>query len=303
MRVWSVVGAALFVAACAGSPDEASSPHFLLERGNAFYYEVFAPGSRKPCIYLLGSIHASDQPVSLGPELESDLARSDALVLELDPTALGEEEAGELMLRYGMLVPPERLEDQLSPETLALLRERTAQPDFTPVERQLVELLRPWAISMILLEKQLAAANAPAANGVDLAFANRAGRVGPILPLETPDEQLHALSSLSSEVAEAQLVMAISAAGADDFLDVQDIWRRGDEEALALLYTADPALAELHEVLIVARNARMADGLQELHEERPERVLFAVVGAAHLVGEASVPDLLREAGFRVERPR
>jgi uncharacterized protein YbaP (TraB family) len=318
MRRAAVLLAACLALACAdSSPSPTARPTslatkqtrgatyardaFLLTRERAFLYEVSSPDGGRTVLYLLGSIHASDLPIALASGLAADLARADALVLELDPRSISEGDAGDLMLHYGMLVPPERLEDRLSPETLERLRERVAEPDFTPVERQLVELMQPWAISMILLEKQLAKVNAPAANGVDLAFANAVEEGVPVLALETAGEQIAALASLSPTAAETLLREALEGSGSNDFAELQAIWRSGDARALERLYFEDESLDEIVEVLILTRNERMTAGLEALLAEAPDRLLFVVIGAAHLVGDQGVPAALARAGYRVVR--
>lgn len=55
----------------------------------------------------------------------------------------------------------------------------------------------------------------------------------------------------------------------------------------------------MYRILIVDRNARMAGKIADLL--RQGGAYFVVVGAAHLVGEESIVNLLRREGYRLEK--
>ena len=82
-----------------------------------------------------------------------------------------------------------------------------------------------------------------------------------------------------------------------------DAWRNGDEAALAALVGAGLAgglgSASLHDALFTERNRTMASSVREHLAAGGQS--FVVVGAAHLVGEGSLVELLRAGGASVER--
>ena len=59
----------------------------------------------------------------------------------------------------------------------------------------------------------------------------------------------------------------------------------------------------MEEVLLVERNKVMASRAIELLRTNPGSSLFFAFGADHFEGDDSVIDLMREAGFEVERVR
>ncbi len=300
----ALVSACALVASCASVPVDDGVERHVLTRQNAFLYEVSSPGAGGVRLYLLGSLHALTKPLALGPDVADALDRADALVLELDVRNLSVEEAGELMLRYGVLMPGEDLSAALGPETLALLHARLAEPDFTPAERAMALRLRPWAIAALLAEKQLTQVDASTAYGVDLYFAEASDGLE-VLELETADEQIYTMSSLSDAQAEEMLREDLAAENRGGFTVIQDAWMSGSESALTEVIFGGqrPGEDEFFDVLFFARNERMAASLQEYLEENEDAVYFAVIGAGHVVGEGSVPELLRNAGYRVERAR
>ena len=80
-------------------------------------------------------------------------------------------------------------------------------------------------------------------------------------------------------------------------------WRAGDESALDDILRAsfrgDSDGEALARRLLDERNRRMATRVEA--ELAAGGVVFVVVGAAHLVGEASLTRLLEARGHRVER--
>ena len=54
------------------------------------------------------------------------------------------------------------------------------------------------------------------------------------------------------------------------------------------------------EEMLGKRNKRMAARIIELLKEKPDAYFFAL-GSAHLVGEDNIPDMIRSAGFQVEK--
>jgi hypothetical protein len=75
-------------------------------------------------------------------------------------------------------------------------------------------------------------------------------------------------------------------------------WRSGDEESLNELIVEQTAPnPRLREVLLTERNRNWIPEIEK-HLATDRDVMF-LVGAAHLVGDDSVIDLLREKGYEV----
>jgi uncharacterized protein YbaP (TraB family) len=135
---------------------------------------------------------------------------------------------------------------------------------------------------------------------VDVSFLNRAGR-RPVVSLETLSSQLSLFADLRLDLQEMMLAdtLAHSAEAAHAVDAILAAWRHGDDQALAALLGSElksrPELRPIYERVFLARNREMARQLALLLEE--PGVVFAVVGAGHLVGEESIPTLLADRGY------
>jgi uncharacterized protein YbaP (TraB family) len=84
---------------------------------------------------------------------------------------------------------------------------------------------------------------------------------------------------------------------------IVEAWLRGDTERLAELALIDPRDDEgarvFYRAMYLERNQKMARKIAELIDRGGE--WFVVIGAAHMVGDAGIPTLLEERGYRVRQ--
>lgn len=289
--------AAAALAACA------SRPPLQLEAPPALFFEARPPGA-PGLVYLLGSVHVGDRPLVLGPHLDAALRASDELVVEVDIGDLDPAWLEDLLQRQGMLPPGRTLRDVLSPETLAAAE---AYARKRRLDLQKLQTLRPWALTLVIQELEFARRGVRSEHGVETFLLSRARGTLPIRSLETAEEQIEMMSGFAPELEEMMLADVLAGTDAADLGGdpdaMLDAWARGDAEGLAEQIFAplreDPALAPFYEAVYFARNEGMARELAEL--ARDGRTRFCVIGAGHVIGERSVPDLLRGLGFTVER--
>ena len=77
-------------------------------------------------------------------------------------------------------------------------------------------------------------------------------------------------------------------------------WAKGDVDALAKLLSSDPSMDQAFaQTMLFDRNASWATQIGQLLAGNHQDLI--VVGAGHLAGDNSVLELLRKAGFTVER--
>jgi uncharacterized protein len=137
-------------------------------------------------------------------------------------------------------------------------------------------------------------------NILDIARAVEQGKR--ILGLETLADQIAIFDELDA-AGQAALMrqtldeLDVSAARLDK---ATELWRRGDAEALADMFTESmreqPLLLER---LLYERNRNWIPGIETLL--RTDETAIVIVGMGHLVGEGSVVELLRERGYEVVR--
>ena len=253
-------------------------------------------------LYLLGSIHFETESAPQFPrEIEAAHARSDELVVEVNVGVATGPEVGASGEERGRLEPPTQLADVLSPATLELL-ERYLDERGLPLS--LVEGMKPWYITNLLVVLELLDAGYEAEHGVDRQFIERSSGK-PIIALETAAEQWDLLDRLPLRIQESMLRDALVRSPQFDRATDQliEAWRHGDERALqelVFLPLAEDADFELfYESIFFRRNEAMTRRLAELARDGKTR--FAVLGAGHMLGSRGIPSLLCDRGFEVRR--
>lgn len=253
-------------------------------------------------LYLVGSVHVlreSDYP--LPAEFETAYTGAGRLVFETDLDALEEGRMQALVLSRGLYPEGDGLGNHLDETTyrrlMAFCRERSL-----PLAQ--FERMRPWLLVLSLSAMEMESLGFGRETGLDAHFHARAVADGKeIEGLEPPDEHLALLAALDQELGEALV---------GDFLedmrrlrgmldDLVAAWRQGDEGALDALVSRDMAERSpaLHRRLVLERNRRWLPRIRELIDAGEPAMV--VVGSAHLVGEGSVVDLLRRAGYRLKQ--
>jgi uncharacterized protein YbaP (TraB family) len=253
-------------------------------------------------LYLFGSIHfASESAPQFAAEIEAAYARSDELVVEIDVSDAADSEFATGMDARGLLEPPTKLADVLSPSTLERLEQYL-------LERELpfsfVEGMKPWYVTNLLVLMELREGGYDAEHGVDRHFIQRSGGK-PIVELETASEQMALLDRLPLRIQESMLWDALNRSPDFDRATDQLIraWRLGDERTLQDLVfrpiREDADFELFYDSIFFRRNEAMARRLVELASDGKTR--FAVVGAGHMLGPRGIPSLLCDRGFEIRR--
>lgn len=246
--------------------------------------------------WLYGTLHVGRPGWRrLGPVLSNALRTSDVLALEVDPTdpelvkALAE-------LRAPLLAPElqSRLDKAYQRACVAAESMATLHPILQATTLTVLEARWLGLDSAFALEHVLAAQ------------ARSEGRR--VLSLETAAQQMAALipgdPAEALQAFEQTLVQLEDGSGRRVLGRLVAAWERGDLAALedferwceCAATEADRAwLRRLND----ERNGHLADGIEAQH--RQGRRVFAAVGALHMGGEKSLPRLLAQRGFRVER--
>jgi len=256
-------------------------------------------------IWLFGSVHMLPADLTWrGPRVDAALASAEEFVTETDmpgPNSAADYTA--YLQAHGFLPASQTLAAQLSPDEATQLARviRTLNLDPAQFQQQ-----RPWyaAIQLSFLDQSRSGQSADA--GVENVLAAEARRQGKrFSSLETLDEQLGVLSGLSPETERHFLAITLNEIEQQDTANVADMdraWARGDTATLDRLFAEQwrESGDALHEAIILNRNRAWADEIERrLHGSGR---IFIAVGAAHLIGDGSVVDLLRARGIEVEGP-
>ena len=247
--------------------------------------------------FLYGTLHIG-KPAwrQLGPQVSASLRASDVLALEVDPNdpALLEALAE---LRHGAELPPalrERLKRAyeracVAPESMAALHPVLQATSLTVLEAR-------WlGMDPIYAMEQLLGVQARALGRRVVALETAAQQRAALVP--DSDEESQALIEQSLKQLEDRSVRRVLARLATAW-ESGDLAALSDYEAWCECIANDSDRALLHR-LNDERNPLLADGIEAQH--RQGRRVFAAVGALHMTGPKSLPRLLAERGFKVER--
>lgn len=296
---------ALLGTACATTParDVSASPaSSAVAQPRAFLWEVTRPGAPDKPLYLTGSVHLGRPgQFVFPPSMEAALARSQALVVELDPDKAPPAQTQQLVMSLGLFTPPDTLSAHLSPETRALLPEALQRVGLPSAA---VERMRPWLVSITISVLEMQKAGYSEAGGIDRLLLTKSRGSKRIVELETLEGQMHMLAGFPDELQDLMLREQLknSEMTAVSMAQVATAWEGGDPDVLAkVLFTQkdDPVYKPFYEALFFARNRQMADKMAALVDS-PE-THFVVVGAGHLVGEGGLLDLMARKGFQVRQ--
>lgn len=251
-------------------------------------------------IWLYGTVHLLPPDLQWrGPEFETAFGAAEELVTETDAS---DTSIARLSQELGALPAGETLAARLSGDNAQRLDRAARRLGVDPaaLQRQ-----RPWLAALQLSYAAAVRAGHRPEAGVEAVLTPQARARGMrVSYLETPEQQVRILASLTPADEMRFLLLTLDDVdeGAQALTLMDEAWARGDVEALEALLepqwrNAGPAI---HDAIILERNRAWADAI-EARLAGSGRI-FVAVGAAHLVGDGNVVDLLRERGITVEGP-
>ena len=247
--------------------------------------------------YLFGTLHVG-KPAwrRFGPQVSAALRASDIVALEIDPSD------PELLRLMAELRPPQELPAALQ-QRLMRAFERAC------VAAESLATLHPvlQATTLTVLEARWFGLDP--GHALEQALTAQARALGRrVISLETAAQQTAAL--VPDDEAEARSLLDQSLQQLEDqsarrvLRRLTSAWEQGDLATLedyakwceCVATEADHSfLRQLND----ARNPGLADGIEAQH--RQGKRVFAAVGALHMTGPQSLPALMAQRGFRVER--
>jgi uncharacterized protein YbaP (TraB family) len=250
---------------------------------------------------MLGSIHLLKEDVyPLSRTIENAFEKSDSLAVEANVNAIGQADMLSL-LDKAMYPGGDSIENHVSSDTYAFVQ-KEAERVGMPIE--FFKNQRAWFVGLVMQSLELVNAGYNPEYGIDKYFLGKA-RGKKIRELESVQYQLNLLSGFSEREEELFLLYALK----DIDVLTRDVdrlvgaWKTGDTRAVERFMTKsivdDRRFSSIFDKLILSRNRNMTVKIEGYLQSGG--TCFVVVGAAHLIGNKGIVQLLKDKGYSVEQ--
>ena len=255
-------------------------------------------------IWLFGSMHLVPPGTEWRtPLFDQTVAKADQVYFEADVGPWGIMGALIWSLKAGFNTAKDPWVPKLTPDQTAKLIAA-----ITPLNLSLQQLgaYEPWLAEQIIEQRAVDKAGTDKGSGANV--------LGPdaILENELPKEkkayfetvvqQLNLMGSTSRDEQIASLMASLDQLGGagSDVDAMAKQWTGGDLDGLSKTVVDDPMVkGPLGEIMLYGRNRNWIPTIEQMLAQNRQDLI--VVGAAHLIGDGSVTDLLGKAGFTVTR--
>lgn len=255
-------------------------------------------------MYLLGSFHLlKEEDHPLADSVNAAFDDAEQLYFELSPAEMNDSAGmAKKLFGVGSYTDGKTLQQNISVETWSKLETYASAKKFPMANLQALE---PWLVGLLLSSLEAINAGMKPELGLDKHFIARAEKAKkPAFGLETVDEELAAFDTMDAKVQEQVLMQLFDGGDMAVVLDkLHTIWRNGDEKALnkEIIIDMRDKYPEYYKSLLVVRNKAWIPKLDAFLKDNEKDDALVVVGAAHLVGDDSVVQLLKAKGYKVER--
>jgi hypothetical protein len=258
--------------------------------------------SKTNTVYVLGSIHFfKKEAYPLHRKIESAFDQSEVLVVEANINDIAKLDI-EKLVKSAMYLGPETLERHVSTETYELIKKETGG---LGIPLELINRQKPWFLALLLESLELLKLGFDPNYGIDKYFLSRATGKKKIVELESLDYQIDLLSKFSDQEQELFLLYTVKDLRVlrQELDRLTQAWISGDAKGMESIMTRgfaeDSRMSSIYEKLVLERNRSMASKIEEFL--RNKEIYFAVVGAAHLVGNQGIIEILKGRGYLVEQ--
>ncbi len=262
-------------------------------------------------IWLFGAIHLGREDYYPLPDYVTDAyENADSLAVEADIVAFENDYSLQIRALSSIVYTDgTTIEDHISPE----LYESAVEilEDFGSYNAAL-DMYCPFLWSSMIETLMMEDLGAKSELGIDRFFIETAYDDGKeLIEIESVEFQYQMMGGFDDEIQTLILEMAVDSCGSYDeaAADIElllDLWASGDEEDFAEYLSSDSGLtaeeaeiyARYEKEMITDRNLTMTDFAETALEDGKE--VFICVGAAHIVGDGAMAELLAQRGYTVK---
>jgi len=254
-------------------------------------------------IRLLGSIHflrAGDYP--LPREIVDAYREADVIVMELVLDQISPADMQRVQQEIAIDPRGRSLSTLIG---AGAFREAQLLASDIDINMDMLQPFEPWFAALQITQLRLMQLGFDGSYGVDMTMTRNARTDGkPIIGLETLDQQLRTLDTLSAAAQKDFLMQTLEDAGAidDDLNVIVAAWRQGNTQTLdKLLLDGLGDQQEVYDQVLVQRNQRWTKAIIDMTNDSQDYLV--VVGAMHLIGKDSVQNMLGDAGIQSRQIR
>ena len=264
-------------------------------------------------IWLFGSIHIGLESFYPLPQYVTDAYESsDALAVEFDIVSFSEDLQAQtdaltqLVYMDGTTIK-DHIPDELYKKSVEILEENN-------MYSSALDYYYPVLWESFIQNTMLEQTEADSDLGIDMHFLNLAHEDDKkIIDIESAEFQYGMMAKFSESLQILLLEEIISEyedinSFSNELDDLITLWSEGDEKEFAEFLNSDDdsvmtdeekkLLEEYNQAMLTDRNISMSEFAQDCLKDGEE--VFICVGAAHIVGEGAMADLLAEKGYTVE---
>jgi uncharacterized protein YbaP (TraB family) len=273
-------------------------PSALHAQEKSFLWKV---SKNEKNVFLLGSIHyLKKENFPLRKSILDALDSSKRLVLEIDLNSASAGSAQRLTVEKALYRDGATLPQNIEQETYRLAAQRAAQ---LGIDMQVLNPMKPWFVALTMMAIKFQQLGLDPTLGVDRYLAARAKDGGiPTSGLETLEFQIGLMDQLSKSDQELMLRETVAELDLLDqnFNQIVQSWLKGDGASLEVLLLASMReYPDLYQKIIVDRNRRWLPQIEKMIAQGDDAMV--VVGAAHLVGQDGVIEMLKFRGYNLEQ--
>jgi hypothetical protein len=255
----------------------------------------------KSTMYLLGSIHLlPTELMALDEAIEAGYSDSKIIAFETNIDGLSDPAFEAKVTSLGLLPAGQTLEQHVSKQTYALLQQKVGE---LGLRVEIFNQFKPWLCALTLTSMDLQRLGLNPNYGIDKYFFDRAKQDRKdIRFLETIDDQLGLFTEMNGQEEDSFLAKVLQDLGTMrvKVIDIINAWKSGDSNKLASMVKMEfEGYPEVYAKMLVERNRKWVKQIEDLSEQNGHTLV--VVGAAHLVGDDSILELLKRKGFEVEQ--
>jgi uncharacterized protein YbaP (TraB family) len=250
-------------------------------------------------VYLLGSIHLlSETNYPLPAPMETAFSNAQVVAFEADVGEMMKLETQMRLMAKCRLAEGESLKELLSAETYGKVM---AYASNSVMPQMMFTQFKPAFIALTIVSAEAMKMGMNPLYGIDLHFYNQAKDTGKqVVGLETFDFQAEMIAGMSKEEGEWMLKSTFKQLETEreKFGDLVAAWQTGNSKGLDdLMNESVGESPTLTKRLLTDRNESWVPKIQEMMSGGKNAIV--IVGAAHLVGEKGVVELLKKKGVKI----